>query len=158
METKEIEVGKEPFLAMAVLCERVLEEKDGVLSLIRIVDRLVHAAGPEGPEEMPAILAKLVMVLGFKSGAVHGKRTVTVRLVDPANEVKGEWTFPVLFEGEDKGANLIINMSLKLEKEGLHWFDVLLEKKLVTRVPLRVVYMRVVSESSQKTTTQSTQA
>lgn len=39
-----------PYLQAALLCERVMEEKDGVLSVIRIIDRLIHTAlGPAGP-------------------------------------------------------------------------------------------------------------
>ncbi|MGH9740926.1 MAG: hypothetical protein ACRD51_01105, partial [Candidatus Acidiferrum sp.] len=44
-----------PYLQMACFCEKVLNEKDGVLSIIRVIDRLtVNASGPDSPEQMPA--------------------------------------------------------------------------------------------------------
>ena len=43
-----------PSLRIAALCERVLEEKDGSLSLIRLIDRLVITAeGTDVPTELP---------------------------------------------------------------------------------------------------------
>jgi len=42
-----------PYLQAALLCERVMQEKDGVLSVIRIIDRVIHTAmGPETPDTM----------------------------------------------------------------------------------------------------------
>jgi hypothetical protein len=39
-----------PYIGAAFLCEKILQEKDGVLSAIRIVDRITHSAvGPEAP-------------------------------------------------------------------------------------------------------------
>jgi hypothetical protein len=43
-----------PYLAAAVFCEKVLQEKDSVYTLVRIVDRLImHATGVNPPEKMP---------------------------------------------------------------------------------------------------------
>jgi hypothetical protein len=59
-----------------VLCEKVLREADGVLSLIRIIDRLnIAVAGAETPTDMPATPVSLVLVLGFKSGFARGAYT-----------------------------------------------------------------------------------
>ena len=53
-----------PYLAAALMCERVLEEKDRVLSVIRIVDNYFVQASPEDlPKE-----AKPLSV--FSSGAM----------------------------------------------------------------------------------------
>ena len=42
-----------PYLAVAVFCEKVLVERDGVTSAIRLVDRVNRSAvGPESPEVM----------------------------------------------------------------------------------------------------------
>ena len=43
-----------PYLITAAFCEQVIEDKSGVLSLIRIVDRMyITAQGPNAPDEMP---------------------------------------------------------------------------------------------------------
>lgn len=59
-----------------------------------------------------------------------------------------EFNIPVLFEGEERGVNIFLNLNFQpKEEEGLYWFDVLLEGTVVTRIPLRVLYQRL-SQSS----------
>lgn len=133
-----------PYLVTAVLCEKVLEEKDGVISAIRIVDRIVHSAvGPEAPEEMPPIPVNLIGLITFKSGAARGRHTVRLRPQAPAGLNLPDIALPVHFEGEDRGANLVVQLGLQAAQEGLYWFDVLLDDELVTRMPLRIMYQRL---------------
>src|SRR5574341_341076 len=99
-----------PYLAVAVLCERVLEERDGVLSIVRIVDRLTTTiAGPDAPERMPANPVNLTLLVGLKSGFVRGRHDIEIKIVDPSGRTLGKMPIPVLFEGdEDRGVNLIL--------------------------------------------------
>ena len=58
-----------PYLSAAFLCEKVLEEKDGVKSAIRIIDRVTRTAvGPNPPMEMEPFQYNIVLLLKFKSG------------------------------------------------------------------------------------------
>lgn len=134
-----------PYLSTAVLCEKVLAEKDGVVSLIRIIDRLiVTASGPEPPEKMPPMSFTTTAFLSFKSGFAKGSNTVKLLLRDPSsNQVGPETLLPVFLEGDERGTNTTLNVTLQLKEEGLYWFDVLLGDRLVTRIPLRVVYQRL---------------
>ena len=137
-----------PYLATAVLCEKVLQEKDGVAILIRIVDRVsVTGAGTEAPEDMPPVTLSFTLALGFKAGIARGKYAVSVRGETPSGEVLPEVTMSVLFEGEERGVNVFMNLNFQAKEEGLFWFDVLLEGALVTRVPLRVLYQRLTQGS-----------
>lgn len=133
-----------PFLAAAVLCERVLTEQDGVLSLIRIVDRITQTAvGPETPDEMPAFPVNLTAVIVLKSGSARGRHSVRITLEAPSGqEIGQEVILPVLLEGEDRGVNLVVNLGFQAEHEGIYWVNVHFgsQKHLLTRVPLRVVY------------------
>jgi len=133
-----------PYLAMAILCEKALQEQDGVMSVIRVVDRVLHTvAGPSAPESMPPLPINLVAVVSFKSGEARGRYAVKLRPETPSGLKKQEISLPVLFEGgEDRGVNVIVNISLQVQEEGLYWFDVLLDDVVVTRIPLRVVYHR----------------
>lgn len=133
-----------PYLSAAVLCEKVLQEKDGVTSVIRIVDRLIlTASGPIPPEQMPAMTVQLTAFVAFKSGLAKGSYTVKLVVKDEQGQPKGpEALLPIFFEGDDRGANLIVNMAFRVEKDGLYWFDVLLNGRLMTRMPLRIVYQR----------------
>jgi len=138
-----------PYLAMAVLCEKVLDEKDGVLSAIRIVDRMVYAAhGPDAPQEMPPVPVNIQALISFKSGQVRGEYIVKIKSNDPE---KLEVSMPIRLEGDERGANVILNLGFTAKKEGLFWFDVFLGDKLITRIPLRLVYQKVSPALEQKT-------
>jgi hypothetical protein len=130
-----------PFLQMAVLCQAVLQEGQGQLSLIRITDS-IGLAGPF--KEMQPQTIMLYMVVTFRAGFAHGKYRVKVVCTKPVskNEVLLDERSPYL-EGEDRGVNLVFVLNLLLDEEGVFWFEVLLEDTFVTRVPLRVTYQQV---------------
>ena len=135
-----------PYLAAALLCEKVLQEKDGVLSAIRIVDRIIQKTqGVGAPELMPAVTVDLKLLLIFKSGPGQGSRNVTVALAYPSGRLQPSASLPIYLEGGegDRGANLIVEVKFQTQEEGLYWFDILLENELITRVPLRILYQRV---------------
>lgn len=69
-----------PYLQMALFCDRVLQEKDGVLSVIRVIDRInVNVSDPAAPEQMPPIPISTNLVVGMKSGGGQGKANVKSR-------------------------------------------------------------------------------
>lgn len=126
-----------PYITAALLCERVLEEKNGSLSAIRIADRLEYRleGAPEGLK--PAIAVSGLVCL--KSGPVVGDHTVRMIVERPGGDRKEAYSFPVKLLGKDHGQNLIMNISLGIEREGLYWFDLLFDEDLLTRIPLMVV-------------------
>ena len=68
-----------PYLQAALLCERVMEEKDGVLSVIRIFDRVIQtASGPSAPEAMQPLNYAMTALIILKSGRATG--TVQVKI------------------------------------------------------------------------------
>lgn len=130
-----------PYLSMAVICEKVLNEQDGVLSLIRIIDRVtVGASGPDVPDEMPPAPLNFTVVVSLKSGAARGRHKLVLRPEDPSGHQMNALEVPIHFEGEDRGANIIINFAITAEQEGLYWIDVLFSDAVLTRMPLRVIY------------------
>jgi hypothetical protein len=130
-----------PYLAMALFCERVLKEEDGTLSFIRVVDRVtVSAQGSQVPDALPTIGLALQMVIGLKAGRARGRGTLLVCHEAPSGLQKDIAAVPVLFEGEDRGVNLHVELNFQVNQEGLHWFPVRLDGRLITRIPLRVFY------------------
>lgn len=126
---------------MAVLCEKVLSEQDGVLSIIRVIDRMTIATtGPDVPEEMPPTQLALNAVVSFKSGTARGRYTIKLRPEDPSGMQLPALEMPVHFEGADRGANMIVTFNFRAEHEGLYWIDVLFQDEVITRMPLRVIY------------------
>ena len=133
-----------PHLQAAFLCERVLVERDGVKSVIRIIDRVTHTVvSPDPPQEMEPFDYRLWLFLSFKSGSARGSHDLKVRLVRPSGESPAPFTQTILFEGDDeRGNDVIADLNIRLTDTGLYWFDVRLNDVRVTRIPLRVVYMR----------------
>jgi hypothetical protein len=134
-----------PHVAVAVLCEHVIEAKDGSLSLIRIVDRVQQTTtGADVPAQMPPVSLDLWAVVCLRSDEARGRHTVHLRIEKPSGEQLQSLEFPVLFEGEERTVNLLIRLApLVLDDEGLYWFDVLLGEvgaPPLTRIPLRVTY------------------
>lgn len=134
-----------PFLKAALFCENAIEDKEGVLTLVRVIDRVVQQAiGPDAPAEMPAISNyPLTAVLMFVSGSARGSLEVGLSLESPSGMATNLGTSTILLEGEDRGANLVARMALNLDQQGLYWLDVFVDGQRFTRVPLRVVYARL---------------
>lgn len=131
-----------PFLSVAAFCEKVLHEQDGVLTPVRLVDRVIHGAvGPDVSDDMPPVPVRLPLLLSLKSGEARGRHTLVVRPEAPSGQQLPETSFPVLLEGGDRGVNIVAQMDMNLDQEGLWWFDIILEPNiLLTRVPLTIVY------------------
>ena len=139
-----------PYIQAACLCDMVLEDKTGVLSLIRIVDVLTHVeSGPNPPEEMPPFTHAMTLVVMLKSGSARGRAQVIVRPELPTGEMKEPLPVTVHFDGEERGQNLILRLNYQFTLEGLYWFNILLDDQKLTAIPLRVKYNRVITGSAQ---------
>lgn len=135
-----------PYIQMAAFCDYVLEDKTGALSVIRIIDRFVHQlVGPDAPPEMPVVPYNFTLVIMLKSGRAKGRHEVTIIPEEPSGQKLTPVTQSVLFEGGERGANIILRGTFSFKMEGIYWFDILLGDTLLTRVPLRVIYQRIVT-------------
>ena len=133
-----------PYLSAAVLCQSVLEEKDGVVTLVRLIDRLLIASqGPEAPPTLPPTSINLTAVIWLRSGEARGSHTLKLRPELPSGQSLDAAQVTVHLEGEERGARSVINVNLVAEQEGLYWFDVLFDDTLLTRIPFRVIYQRL---------------
>jgi hypothetical protein len=134
-----------PYLSAAFFCERVLQEKDGVLSFIRVIDRW-NVVGPTQTMN-PTIIQGTIVVL-FKSGILRASAQVTITPVSPNGERLQPITLPVLFEGDDeRGGGIILPMGFPVKEPGLYWFEVALaaqggQSSVVAQIPMRIVYLQ----------------
>jgi len=137
--------GGGPFLKAALICEKSLEEKDGVLSFIRVVDRtIVEARGTGAPAKMPPFLHSFTVVIMLVAGDARGAFPVRLEIEAPAGTRQKGPELTAFMEGGERGQNLILNTNLQVKDPGLYWFDVFVEDKRITRIPLRVLYTRTV--------------
>lgn len=133
-----------PYLVAALLCERVLQEKDETVSIVRIVDRItLTVPASRTPETLPPLPLNLTLFLSFKSGSARGRNTIKLKIESPSGFNLPEQLLPVLFEGDDRGVNLILALNMVVDQEGVYWFNILLEEEHITRIPLRILYQRV---------------
>lgn len=132
-----------PYLSAAFLCEKLLEEKDGVKSAIRIIDRVIHTVfHPSPPEQMEPFDYPICLYIRLKSGAARGPMSLRVTLVKPSGESPPPLEQTVVFEGEeDRGVDSVGNLTIQFDQPGIYWFDVELGGVQLTRIPLRVVYV-----------------
>ena len=132
----------EPRLRISALCERVLEEKDGVLSMIRVIDRLVITAeGTEVPRELPPGRAPITALMSWVDGL--GNYEAKIRVDMPDGSSVESMTLPFYLDSLDKVQNHIVRMVLPIKRAGIYWFNFLLGDKVKNRVPLRVIYQRM---------------
>ncbi|MDQ6948240.1 MAG: hypothetical protein M3256_18725 [Actinomycetota bacterium] len=132
-----------PYVSLSVFCEQAIEDKNGVLTIVRIIDQVtVSVADTNAPDELPlgsAIATTLVIAL--KARRALGKQKVQVIVEHPDGTRHDGPEMPVhLSPGPGGGANLILRTTLVLSTTGLYWADVLVNGRLVTRSPLEVRY------------------
>jgi hypothetical protein len=128
-----------PYVALAIFCENALQEADGVLSAVRIVDTFTVS----DPASLPAgvrPLLPLTALVGFRSGNAKGNRKLRLVGNAPSGHKSNGFEQPVTFEDEGSGVNFKVNLTLEVQGEGLYWFDVMLDDEFMTRMPLRIVY------------------
>ena len=138
-----------PYVQVAALCERALQESDGVVSLIRIVDVTTHSrSGPNAPVDMPEFHIPLTLVLTLKSGRSRGRHEVTVTPELPSGETLAPVSVTVQMEGEGRGVSIVSPLDIPYRMEGLYWFNIDFDGQILTRLPLEVRYSRTSSGPS----------
>lgn len=132
-----------PYLQIACFCEKVIEDKRGVLSIIGVIDTMTaEVAGPEAPEEMPPITRQLHLVLTLKSGGARGRYQVKITPELPSGLRLDPVILTAHMEGGERGTNIIANMPFTFNLEGLYWFIIHLDNVVLTKIPFRIKYSR----------------
>lgn len=130
-----------PSLRIAALCERVLQEKDGALSLIRLIDRLVITAeGTDVPKELPPGQVPLTALMSWINGL--GNYEAKVHVDCPDGSSFESLTVPFYLDSLDKVHNVIVRLVLPVKRQGVYWFNFVLGEDVKSRLPLRVIYQR----------------
>ena len=121
------------------MCEKILQEKDGVLSAIRLVDSFfVERPTQALPENITAGI-QLSALVSLKSGDITGEQEIQIKLRKPSGEMKDIGAWRVVFNGGEHGANFITNMKLSGTEYGLFWLDVVWQGEVLTSIPIKVV-------------------
>lgn len=136
-----------PYVQAALLCDRVLFEKDDTLSVVRVIDRwTIVSTGPGASTEFtPTSIAATLLII-LKAGEALGSMSMKVRIEKPSGEQLAPEQFSSApFGAAHQGFNLAMQVNLQVDQAGVWWFDVFCNDALLTRVPLEVVYQYSVS-------------
>lgn len=135
-----------PYVQVACFCETVLQEANGVISLIRIVDTVeLESRDPNPPESLPPTNIKLKLVVTIKSGRIpRGRYDLVIEPELPSGLRQKKFPWTIHLEGEERGHTHVTDLQYTVTQEGTHWFRLFLDDEFLTAVPLRVKYSRVV--------------
>lgn len=128
-----------PYLAVAAICEKVLREEGGIISMVRLIDTF-NITGDS--KELPPGVVSFVIYVALKSGEAIGKRTVEITGYSPSGEKIHSRKQEVNFEGGVAGAGVIANVMMTVKETGTYWFHVKLNRQEMTRIPLKINYQR----------------
>ena len=132
----------EPYLKLGAICERVLHEKDDVLSLIRIVDIFtITITGKEPPDQLPEGEKVLTIVMSWVGGL--GSHEAAFNIVSPGGETQPSprsWSFTL--DAMHRGHNIIVTVPVRIAKEGVYWIEFILNDQVKSRIPFQVRYER----------------
>ena len=86
----------QPLLAAAVFCENYLEDKEGLSTLIRVLDGITVAQPPELPPapkggKQPESAVAVLAFVSFRSGEAKGEYDLRIDMVSPSGERKSCW-------------------------------------------------------------------
>jgi hypothetical protein len=132
----------EPYLKYGVICERVMQEKDDVISLIRIVDKFtITITGREPPDQLPEAVKVFTIVMCWAGGL--GTHEATFNIQTPGGEVQPSpqsWSFNL--DALNRSHSIIVTLPVRITKPGIYWVQFVLNSEVKSRIPFQVLYER----------------
>ena len=134
-----------PWISTILLCDRILEEKDGTLSAIRIIDQVrgatIEIEQRAGAQVLRGVPLDVNLLIIARSGRAVGSYKLEMRIVHPGGSLtKGSTVETAFDEREESGRNLILPVQALLTEEGVYWFETRFLGGSWTRTPLKVVF------------------
>ncbi len=141
---------KGPYIQVAAFCESLIEGKDGTWSLIRVIDQVTHQAiGAGAPSDLPPLNYALKGVVMLKPGEARGRMNYEFFMERPNGiRTSGGGGSVTFVGGPNQGVNIPLMMNVTFDQEGTYWFDLFMDGQLLTRMPLQVIYNRVMPGSA----------
>lgn len=128
-----------PWVTVAAVCENLLQEKDNVFAVVRVVDRFNIHTPSEIPPGAAGKLAMNAMVAVKAGDAPAGHHVIRIVINYPNGTTKPLPDFPCELNGDPAhGYTLGISLDLEVKEFGLHWFDVLWDEQVLTRIPFTI--------------------
>ena len=134
-----------PGVRAALFCERVIEAKSGILSLINVVDRVIGSFQEDlEPGAVPKIQISLMFVVMVDAVNLEGTHAVTLDLTFPSGRqaLSGPVDLTTNFDGK-RAQNWMIQINLTTTEQGDHLAVVKFDGEELTRRRLSVLFQQV---------------
>lgn len=136
--------GKEPtsrgpFLTAAAFFEVVIREDTGVLSLVRMIDRITISAHHDSINSLPPSSIRTNLVVSFRGQNLERSGTISIHPEKPSGDRMDRMEIPFVLDAQS-GLNLNIALDLLVDEAGYYWFDILMDDEVVTQTPLQIVF------------------
>jgi len=131
-----------PYLAAALIAEKILREPDAA-TIVRVIDKI--GISPETVKDIKDDMLglPLTILLSFRSGGYIGKSELVLVQVGPSGNSMPCGLANLSFESTIDTKYMMSQVVLKWEYEGDYSFDVFLDHKLVSRIPLQIEFPRL---------------
>lgn len=131
--------NEKPLVAAACLCENVIEDKGGALSLIRVIDTFTVAAQPETVDRLnPHLVLTMVVILKAR-GHTAGKHELTFQLHGPTQSQPPQIMDVEFPDGSLSTVNVRATIAVGVVKNfGDCRIELLFDGQALTTIPFRV--------------------
>lgn len=139
-----------PYVRAALFAESIIEEKNGVKTIVRVIDRSTATIeGPDPPADMPTLGRQLNALISLKPGEARGRQSWKLVMERPDGQRLDVGQGTIHFDGgPGRGVDLVMTLQLTFEQEGLYWFDFQIDGSTLTRMPFEVLYNRLETGST----------
>ena len=133
-----------PLVGMAVLCQAVQRREDGTMDVLGIAEGVVLEPPPPSDDDplglRPVAVLPLRLLVSLRAGATRGPCRIDIVGRYPAGNAGPSTAVEVEFTADRPGATVNVPVELRVHEPGVYQFDVLAAGRLVTTVPLTVIY------------------
>lgn len=133
-----------PYVAAALICEKVLKEQDGVATPVRVVDTLTFTPDTNLEEvkkhETATLAPNLQLYINLRPGAVNQDKKLEIYQVSPSGKRHHYGTGELKFSERkpEDAVQTVLPVQIKLDDSvvGTYWYEILVDGVQVTKVPL----------------------
>lgn len=130
-----------PYLTIAVFCHDAdLDPGQDLLNIQGIVGQVILPKLPGYPNNSAHVGIRIATVVGFAALADGMDYTMRLSLITPRRGERSLGSYAVPAERTGGRHNTIIDLQLNLGGAGQYWMGVYLNERLMTHVPLEVIY------------------
>ncbi len=130
-----------PWVTAALFAERILTEKDDVVTLVRVVDRFTATLPDDEPEA--ASLIEATLIVRMKAGDFRGDTEVAIEQIDPTGRRRRLGRTVGTLNGSIDGFQITLDAGIAVAESGVHWFDIVVNGRSASRTPLQFDIHRV---------------